>query len=299
MQLKGLILSILYPLFKRLKVCQFSVLIFFVSTSLLAKPFANNLHDRELEQYFKLSGINELLDSIPEQLKFMQIDAEAEYGIESSDNQISLALLEAWDDKKIKFALKAKIAEAVTSQQLSALIKWQSSVLAQHIKQKDLAAEHDNFEQEFVQFVANIPANMPDKNHRVAINKVIDAKRMVDNMIDLTISVSRPVLLALVNSESAESENMSVADVERQLVELEQLLQNDLSHQISMLSYFLYKDLSITELNQYAHFYQSELGLLELSLLNQALHYSIALWQSAYVGNSPHILLTKRAKKKK
>ena len=292
-------MSILYPLFKRFKAYQLNVLILFLSPSIAALPIANDRHSGELEQYFELSGINELLDSIPAQLKAMQLETEFEYGVDSSDNQISLALIDAWDEKKIKMALKTKVSEAITPEQLSALVNWQSGALAQHIKQKDLAVENASFEYKFIQFVTNIPANMPDKNHRVAINRVIDAKHMVDNMVELTISVSRPVLLALVETESAKSEHMTIADVEGQLVELEQLLQDDLSHQISMLSYFLYKDLSITELNQYAQFYQSELGLLELSLLNEALHYSIALWQSAYVGNSPHILLTKRVKEKK
>ncbi|WP_286266159.1 hypothetical protein [Thalassotalea atypica] len=288
-------MNLLSPLLNRFQLYSFSILLLSVSPFLMANSIsADKDHSRQMARYFELSGINDLLESIPEQLKSMQLDAENEYGTDSLDNKIMQSLIDAWDDRKIKHALMTKINDSITSQQLSALIQWQSSALPQLVKHKEAEANNDDFEQKFVQFVRGIPENMPDRNHRAAINKVIDAKHMVDNMIDLTLSVSRPVLLALVETESARKEKMTVSDVERQLFELEHLLQDDLSHQISILSYFLYKNLSTTELNEYAQFYQSDLGLVELSLLNEALHYSIALWQTAYAGRSPHLLLTKR-----
>ncbi len=255
--------------------------------------YSQSISSKDLAQYFELSGVNSLLHSVPEQLQSMRLDAVEEYGENSPDVKVLNGLIKAWQYPMIQRQLASVIEESVTEEQLSALIHWQKSTLALQFKNKDLVTTQEQFEQDFIKFINRLPLSLPDKEQVVLINDLIDAKQIVDGMVDLTLSVSRPVMLALVETESAKRDGLTVELVEQQLLELEQLLVEDLSEQIALLSYYLYKDVSRQDLADYTKFYQSDLGQLELAILNKVLHQSIALWQTYYEEVSYNILLSR------
>lgn len=276
----------------RLSQLVFIVVLYF-SNTIISKPvYAQVLDAKDVAQYFELSGINTLLNSVPEQLKAMQLDAVEEYGENSSDVMVLNGLIEAWQYPIIHQQLSHAIEKSLTAEQLNALLFWQNSKLAKTFKDKDSLTSQELFEQDFILFINRLPLSMPDKKHIAVINDLIDAKQMVESMVDLTLSISRPVMIALADTESAKRDGMTIEVIEQQLFELEQLLVEDLSEQIALLSYYLYKDVTIDDLNQYTEFYQSDLGQLELAILNKALHQSIALWQTYYEDVSYNILLS-------
>lgn len=270
----------------------FTVVLCVSSTTILSPAYSQTINSKDVALYFELSGINALLNSVPEQLKDMQLDAVEEYGESSSDVIVLNGLIEAWQYPVIQKQLSNAIKNTLTEEQLSALLYWQNSTLAKQFKDKDSSTNQALFEQDFISFINRLPVSMPDKEHVALINELIDAKQMVDSMVDLTLSVSRPVMMALADTETAKRDGMTVEVIEQQLLELEQLLVEDLSEQIALLSYYLYKDVSIKDLHEYTAFYHSDLGQLELAILNKALHQSIALWQTYYEDVSYNILLS-------
>lgn len=270
----------------------FTVVLCVSSTTILSPAYSQTINSKDVALYFELSGINALLNSVPEQLKDMQLDAVEEYGESSSDVIVLNGLIDAWQYPVIQKQLSNAIKNTLTEEQLSALLYWQKSTLAKQFKDKDSSTNQALFEQDFISFINRLPVSMPDKEHVALINELIDAKQMVDSMVDLTLSVSRPVMMALADTETAKRDGMTVEVIEQQLLELEQLLVEDLSEQIALLSYYLYKDVSIKDLHEYTAFYHSDLGQLELAILNKALHQSIALWQTYYEDVSYNILLS-------
>lgn len=265
------------------------ILIALMSWIALAFPVLANVQHTEnirlLERYFELAGVEQLLASVPTQIESMYYETVAEQGDNAADSQILAALFSAWDQKKIKAELMANLAIKLEKQKLQQLLSWQNGQLAQSIKQLDLQTEQEAFALSFQEFALKIPQSLPAKDKMALINEVIDSKQMVDSMVELTLSVSEPVMAALLASPTALTDGFDRGSINEQLAELKVLLESDLSQQISLLSYFLYKDVADKDLQKYAAFYQSELGRLELEILSTALHQSIALWQEEYHQN--------------
>lgn len=242
----------------------------------------NTVQQDSIYQYFELAGINRLLASVPEQVRAMQQDVIAEQGEMSADNKILSTLVAAWQQQEIRQSLADSLVKSLNEKQLSELINWQNSALAKLIKQRDELTNKASFEQSFIAFVETLPHSLPNENKQQLINELIDAKHMVDSMVELTLAVSRPVLLAMLQSPAAEKEGLTVQSVEQQLFELEQLLKPELELQISLVSYFLYQDVEDSKIQQTVEFYHSDIGQLELAILNKALYQSIAIWQARY-----------------
>lgn len=262
----------------------FSLVTFNASQIVNAQPKPERLYSKQkqLTNYFELAGVNELLHSVSAQLEQMHEQMSLDYGEHSVDAQIVAKLQSAWQLSQFLPQINQHIEKSLTPNQLSALMQWQQSQLAQKVKQLDQASESQEFQQAFIRFLDRLPADMPTQSKVQLINDIIDAKQVVDGMVELTIEVSRPVFIALLASPEAKKEGLTRAKIETQLQELEQLLEQDLARQVATLSYYLYKDLSVDELQRYADYYQSATGRLELEIQQKALSQSIALWQANY-----------------
>ncbi|NMP30899.1 hypothetical protein HII17_04920 [Thalassotalea sp. M1531] len=235
-----------------------------------------------LTSYFEMIGVNQLLTSVPAQVESMYQDTIAEQGKDAPDSKILAALVNAWKQQNIKSNIIASVANRLEHAQLQQLVSWQTGELAVQLKAQDALAEKDDFANEFFAFAQQLPQSLPSKEKMALINQLIDSKQMIDSMVDLTISVSEPVMIALLASPSAKEDGFNSQAVNEQLRELRVLLEEDLSQQIALLSYYLYRDFSLEDLQAYVDFYQSDLGQLELTILSNALHQSIALWQANY-----------------
>ncbi|WP_448211364.1 hypothetical protein [Colwellia sp. MEBiC06753] len=266
-------------------------------TSNASEPHANQSHVNQhsinqtespqanpvlLAQYLELAGVNQILTSIPEQIETMYLEAVDEQGENAGDTKILAALVQAWSQQQIQQSLINSLAELVDDTQLTALVDWQNSGVMQIIKQQEALTEQHDFSKEFYNFAQQLPNSLPSLEKRALINQLLDARQIVDAMVELTLSVSEPVMVALLDSPTAKESGFDQDSINQQLFELRALLENDLSEQISLLSYYLYRDIDDNDLIKYIDFYQSELGQLELSLQSNALHKSIGFWQENY-----------------
>lgn len=235
-----------------------------------------------LIQYFALAEVNTLLDSVPNQIEAMYQDSVVEQGEDASDSRILLSLLSAWHGDDFKSELISRLSKSISHSELTQLVHWQQGDLARQIKQQDLLSEQPEFAGEFFQFSQKLPHSLPSQHKMILINELIEAKQMVNGMVDVTLSVSRPVLTALASASLEQQEEIKIETIEQQISELGQLLETEMSMQIALLSYYLYRNVPEDTLIAYTEFYQSALGQLELKVLNDALHQSIALWQKEY-----------------
>jgi len=257
----------------------FSCLVFSISSFAKVQQAVT---EQQVNRYFELAGVNQLLKSVPEQINAMYLDTVNEQGAHATDSKILAALVNAWQQQEITSHVIQSVSQRLEQAQLQALMTWQTGSLALKMKSQDALPEQEDFAQGFEQFAMAIPQSLPSIEKRQLINQLIDSKQMVESMVELTISVSEPVMIALMASPTAAQDGFDQEVINAQLRELRGLLEDDLSQQMAMLSYYLYRDLTETELAAYVEFYQSDVGQLELDILSSALHQSIALWQANY-----------------
>lgn len=230
-----------------------------------------------VEQYVARTGIEQVMAAVPEQIDAMAQQQAFSPDAQQAENHIVQALLHSWDTQAMTDAVIDHIAANTNNEEMQRLLQWSASPLAQRFYAAELATSEASFEQDFLQFMAGQETWVADPEKDAAIERLVEATAMADMMTEMTIQIMQAVISSLV---SADEETAAIVEPElaAMVEQYREQLQPAMEQQAILVSQFLYRDISVQDIDLYSAHYESALGQREATLVSQSIIAAMSLW---------------------
>ncbi|CAA0078978.1 Uncharacterised protein [Zhongshania aliphaticivorans] len=236
-----------------------------------------NIPEETIEQYIELSGIEEMIDSMP-----VQIDAMINQRLLTAENpevekEVMLVLTDAWDPSDIKASISNHIQNNSNNREISELLEWRRSSLIMKITAAEAESSDPLFQNNLLRYIADLQVSPPTPETTQAIRRLVVSTDMVSLMVEMTVQVIKAMMSAFMTAESENGSEVTV-DINKEINSMRAMLTPQLEQQAILTSYYIYRNISNDELNSYSSFYDSTLGKRELAVVSESLNVAMSLW---------------------
>jgi flagellar motor protein MotB len=239
----------------------------------------HKIPEKMLAHYLQLSGINDMIESIPAQIEAsakQQHLTATETEAKSHENSVQ-TLLSAWNTDDIKQSVQDYIQAHSNKEEIAALIAWQEEPLTRKIGAEELVSTSPQFESGFLRYIADLEGNPPSNETKQAIQRFVAATHMTDMMIDMSVQVVKAMMIAEARSSSTDTVEVE-AEIDQQISATIEAMRSSVEQQAILMSYYIYRNISNEELATYSAFYETELGARELALVTESLTEALSYW---------------------
>lgn len=237
----------------------------------------NKVSDQQIQEFIQLSGVQQLLDSIPAQIYAMANQQQLIQANPNVDNSVAQILIEAWQPESINESISAYIFENSNSDEITDLLEWRKSPLAKKMTALELASSEPSFQADFLRYMADLQETPPSPETMQVIQRLVGATNMADTMLAMSTQITRGMLSVLTETEE-NRDKVTQSEIDQQIASMREIMLPQMQQQAILMSYYIYRDVSNDELAQYSSFYESDLGSKELSLLFGSLSLSMNEW---------------------
>jgi hypothetical protein len=233
-----------------------------------------------IDQYMALSGIDEMLTSMP-----LQIEATIDQLLLASEQpeaerRLMTAMIGAWDKDAVRATVEEYIRKASNPSEMDSLLAWKVSPLAKTMMAAEMESYAPAFQQDLGRYTVNLRENPPDEETARAISRLVSRAHIADLMVESTVQSTRAMAMALIEAGMVGSDS-AVADLGKELDVMRKQLAPHMRRQATLMSFYIYRDISNDELDRYSDYYQSDLGRRELALAYGAMEAAMFHWMTA------------------
>jgi len=251
-------------------------LLLFVSFSLCASlsyaVLPSSVSDEEINQYIVQIGLKDTFESLPEQMLAMGQQQKLTSPEPALVDQTIQEIIAVWDSEAALMIANQYIRQHSTKDQFAELKQWQNSSLAKTMTGQELQANQPNFQADLMHYMAVLQTNPPKQEVVAAIQNLVVATKMTDMTIELIVNIMKSMALATGELETEKFETM--------IAQMKPMLAGQMNQQMIMTSFYIYRNVSSDQINEYADFYKSELGQHELDLMWETLSETFEDWST-------------------
>ncbi len=231
----------------------------------------------KIEQFMALSGIGEMLESLPGQIEsiidqLVQASANPE-----QERKLMEAVADAWSPAAARASVEDFLRQSSGAAEIDRLLQWKVSPLAKKMMAAEMVSYAPTFQEDFGRFMEGLQTNPPDEETSQAIGRLVTRAHVADMMVESMVQVTEAMARALVNAGMVDNEE-AVAGLRAQLDSMRAQLRPRMQRRATLLSLFIYRDASNAELDEYSAFYESDLGKRELALAYGSLEVALSQW---------------------
>lgn len=238
---------------------------------------ANMASDQQVEQFIELSGIEEMIESMPLQIQAISGQRQLTSKNPAVEQQVMVLMSEAWYADEINAAITAHIKKNTSATELAKMLEWKKKPLMVKMTEAEAQANAPDFQANLMRYVATLQSTPPTPETREAISRFVDATKMADFMVDISSKVVESMAMAFMQA-SGEDTKQAKADLADYMQTMIPAMRQQMEQQAILTSYYIYRDISNQELDQYSDFYQSKLGQKEMNVVTESLEVAMTLW---------------------
>lgn len=260
------------------QISSFHFILFLLLSTFSQLSSAKSISDQDVKQYMALSGVDSALNGIPAQMGAMgqQMQMTAE---DPAEAQKVMQLLESsWQQQEVEQIVANHIKTKFTATEMQSLLTWLNSDLARRIKSSEEKASAANFNQEFMQYMAQLQSTPPTAERVKVIRTFVETTDMIDHTVDIVMSVAKGTIKGL--KAANPHDEVSEEAVMAQIGQMEAMMRPALEQQMIMVSYYIYDSLTDQEIEQYSQFYQQPLGKKELTVMYDGIGQALTHWST-------------------
>ncbi len=246
------------------------VLSFSLYASLTYGALPASISDEQINQYIEKIGLKDTFESLPDQMLAMGQQQKLTSSDPAAVDQSIQEIMAVWNIEDAMAITKAYIRDHSTKEQFSDLNEWQNSSLAKTMTGQELQATQPNFQADLMHYMGVLQTNPPKQEVVSAIQNLVKNTKMTDMTVELIVSIMKSMALATGDSETEKFETM--------IAQMKPMLAGQMNQQMIMTSFYIYRNVSTEQLNEYADFYKSELGQHELDLMWAAFNETFKDW---------------------
>lgn len=232
-----------------------------------------NVAEAKIEQYIELSGIDEMIDSMPVQINAMTNQRLLTSENPEVDKEVMQVLVDAWDPSAIKSSIANYIQDNSNDADVSELIKWRKTPLIVKITDAEAETSDPNFQNGLLRYIADLQVAPPAPETVESIRRLVVSTDMTEMMVEMIVQITKAMTAPLIDSES-----QAVAILDKEIDSMRLLLTPQMEQQAILMSYYIYRNISDEELNIYSSFYETPIGKRELSIIFESLNVAMTLW---------------------
>lgn len=267
---------------------------FFISLIFSQFTYADNkISDGEVYSYLELSGIKASIQGMPAQVEMMSQQMQLTSADPEKDRVVISVLLEAWQEDKINQALITHIQKKMTPAEMTQILSWLNTPLIKRIKTSELAATSPDLQQELMLYMANLQSNPPTPARMAAIKELVSVTKMAENATDIAVSIVANMFKGM--QAAMPEKQVSEEQIQQQVQQVRAMISQAMNQQMVLMSYYIYRDISDTELAEYMSFYQKSLGQKELTVVYGGMKNAMQLWGDNIVAGLSQALKAEEA----
>jgi hypothetical protein len=233
--------------------------------------FASLASEKDLNEYIEISYIHSVLegveDQIEGQLNQLMVTKDAEI-IE----KIKPVMIDSWDIVEGNLMVRNVIKQQMTSDEIKSLIKFHSQTWVQSISNAEKQVDGPNFESDMVRFFEDMQKQAPIASLAESIRSFVEKTQMVDLVMNMIVEMTQAINMAFNNDAEATEEEW--LETEKEIMKMAPQMEQ----QLTMMSYFIYRDISEEDLKKYGDFYAEGLGRKESDVILDGIEKVFIKW---------------------
>jgi len=241
----------------------------------------SQVSDAQVNELLQKSGSARALESLPMQMSGISQQMLMSTGDQKAAEFMSGALDKTLDPSALISDLKSHIKNNVTAAQMNDILGWLNTDLAGKIVSAELQATDPQFQQLFLEYMAQLQSTPPSQERTQAVVAFVKNSQMVELTTNMMFSMMKNMFdgFKSLNPEKPQLGDMLDAQLEQMKTSMKPMIEQ----QIVMSSYFIYKDISEQELAEYGNFYQSPTGKVYIETMMGGIAEAMGNWGQALV----------------
>lgn len=233
--------------------------------------------EERIDQYIALSGIGEMLDSMPGQIEAMINQVALMSENPALEKELKYALAGAWNPASARSAVERYLEGSSDTAEIDSLLEWKVSPLAKKMMAAEMESYTPAFQEGLRRYMETLEASPPDEETINAISRLVAQAHVANMMVESTVQVTRAMTLALIETGMIDSEE-ALAELHADMNAMRRQLRPRMERQATLLSLYIYRGMTSDEIDQYAAYYETDLGKRELALAYGSLEAAMAQW---------------------
>ena len=252
-------------------------------TSFSQLSLAKSISDGDVAQYMALSGIDSALSGIPGQMAAMNQQMQMTAKNPEDSQKVMDVLLNSWQLGEVSQVVAEHIKENFSAAEMQQLLTWLKSDLARRIKLAEAKASAPSFNQDFMSYIARLQTTPPTSERIKVVRNFVEVTNVVEHSLKIVLSVAKGTIEGLMVANPGKEVNDQ--QITAQLQQMEAMMRPALEQQMIMVSYFIYDQLTDSEIQQYSQFYQQPLGKKELTVMYDGIGQALNYWSTTAFAN--------------
>lgn len=250
----------------------------FLLLLLLAQAAVANAQvtDAQVYQLLDKSGATRIIESLPMQMQAMG----QQMGLTAKDpaahqQEIQMIVSSINTDDMLR-TMAENIKANASQEDVSKILTWLGSELGNRLVQAELQSADPQFQQNLMRYMADLQANPPSAERSKTIISFVESSKMVDQAMNMVEGMLQNMFAAA--KAKNPDDKVLAANLDNQLAQIVASLKPVLEQQTILSSYYVYRDISVSDMNKYSDFYQQPTGKKYLSLIVDAVGAAMNDW---------------------
>ncbi|MBA6352954.1 hypothetical protein [Colwellia sp. BRX9-1] len=255
--------------------------IILVSTIITTSYANDQITDKQIYQLMDKSGITQSIEGLPLQLQAMgqQMALTAKNPVEHE--KFMQVFVSSLNPDVMLNKMTENIRKNVSLAELQPILKWLDSDLASRVVSAELQSTDPKFQQNLMLYMAELQSSPPSPDRTKVIIHYVESSEIVEQGMNLMMAMLENMFEAL---KITQPENVELAtQLDAQLEQMAVNIKPSMEQQMVLTSYFIYRDISNEDLNEYSNFYKQATGKKYLSLMVGAIGDGMNDWGTSLI----------------
>ncbi|NQZ86916.1 MAG: hypothetical protein HRT54_04980 [Colwellia sp.] len=253
-----------------------------LASFIITTSYANNqISDAQIYQLMDKSGATKSIEGLPEQMQAMGQQMALTAKNPSEHKKFMEVFVSSLNTDKLLQQMSEHIRKNVSSEELQLILTWLDSDLASRVVSAELQSAEPKFQQNLMHYVAELQTTPPSAERTKVIINYVESSEVVEQGINMVTALLGNMFEAI---KITQPENVQLAkQLDGQLEQMAVNMKPAMEQQMILTSYFIYRDISNEDLNQYSSFYKKETGQKYLSLMVGAIGEGLNEWGASLI----------------
>ena len=224
-----------------------------------AKKSWGSIKSDSLRQCIDLSGMNEPFDRFVQEIDALSNQGVLTTGHSEVDNKVLDIIKDSFDPGSANKKLIAYSKKRMNKQIVAEVLAWFKTPLGRKITDAENVTSSAEAQKDMVRYISNLQNNPPSQDRVLVLEKFVEASGVVEISADMGIKLLKGMNVSI-NLALPEERRIDKERIETIIEKAKPALVQQLRHQLTLGSYFIYRNISNEDLEGYIAFLKSDSG---------------------------------------
>jgi len=210
-------------------------------------------------QIIEISGMNQFIDAFPGMIDAQIAQRKMTTGVPEIEQKIAKLLKTSFDPEAARRNLYEFLKNKLDEKTLRDTLAWLETPVAMKIAR----AEHESIsveaQAETLRYIAGFQNNPPPPARVAVIQRLVKEAKLVESTVALVIDIMTGMISSF-NLVMPDAKKVSKRDIQAQINSMKPMLEQAIRQQVTMSTFYTYRNISNADLEKYINHLTSESG---------------------------------------